>query len=258
MNVFDDLGPYTTLSGLVDFDVLPEPKPWDRGDNGSCGLAESICIATMQGNDEGDRFERVMAPYIIEPGLMVRRKDCTDVNSPDNYIALLAAAYLSNRPKFARDFLLHGLKHFGFYTIPGNFQWEGFLWRMPHLIYMGVLASRFPNWLRSLKYLALSALAFPGSLKLLALLPWLLPLYSALCVFYEAKIRKLDGGMDPWRLTWLTVQVLKGSSICSYPIKLWYSRLRKEFPLDKWGQSMRGVAANYYCEGHPFSRHWVD
>jgi len=251
------LEPYRTKAGLIDAHTLPVPKPVDWGDNGTMFYGESICILVSLLDDPKDkqkylwRFTETLAPYFIVPGLLRRRRDSDDVDGPDNMLGVLAASRMLGEPHLARYIFWYGIEHLGFFNQPnpGNFtmphkvpevNWEAFLWRQPQLIAAALSAGRFPWILRFL----FTPVYF----------------YAALVILYSGLRRKPNNeDMDSRRLAWLLIQCVKDTSIlCLLASKVWYHGLRKDFPLEKWGQSMRGVASQYYEAGHPFIKYWKD
>lgn len=248
MNIFDDLDEYTMGCGLIDADKLPTPKPFAQGDNGVMFFCEAICIAAFQGHDYLHKYKEVLKDCFIEPGLLVRHPGRRDLDSVDNNLAMLTASTVLGDPEYCRDWLKYGIRHFGIYKAPElQFTKEAFLWRFLQLLAVAAQGADLPNYLKFLFFLPIRALN----------------LYAALVIYLAAiQIKPNTEDMDSRRLTWLLIQGTHKSSMCRWAAKKWYKQLHKDFPIEEWGQSMRGVAHLYYGQfsggNHPFEKHWVD
>lgn len=167
-------------------------------------------------------------------GLMQRSpSNNRDSQSVDDYYGLLCGLYFTGVYPFARDILKYGLKHFGSFNNlnPGNFTFQSMLWRQPQLLAMNLWS------------------AYPGN-KLIKLLMFPFTLWTAGVIATACLGLDQTGGADPWRLTFLLVQVAKRESwFCKMASKLWYKRLNKV-----WSNGMYGVYANYY-HGMPGLQH---
>lgn len=251
-----DLGPYRTLSGLIDAHTLPVPTPLDWGDNGTMFFGESVCIASKLEGADGPSLPldviKTYHPYFIVPGLLRRRQNDTDIDGPDNMLGVLAASKVTGVTQYARDIFWYGIKHFGFFNQPNpgspfypgthKIDGEAFLWRQLQLIAATISAARFNRLVK--------ILFFP------------LYFYTALVILYAGLVRAAPSqDLDSRRLAWLLIQCVGDDSIlCWLASKVWYHGLRKDYPLSTWGQSMRGVASYFYQQDpkHPFITYWMD
>lgn len=252
------LSPYRTISGLIDAHTLPKPTPYDWGDNGVMFFGEYVCILSKMdpaadwGSNFIDYYETVLDKYFITPGLLKRRVDCLNIDGPDNMLGVLASSHAIKNPKYARDILKYGCKNFGFFNQPNpgsvfypgtkKINFEALLWRQPQLIAAAMSVAQLPKIFK----LLMSPLYF----------------YTALVILYSGLFRAAPtADLDSRRLAWLLVQCVGEDSIlCKLAAKVWFWGLRKDYPLSRWGQSMRGVAKMYYESDplHPFTEYWID
>lgn len=245
-----ELEPYIQGCGLVDASRLPEPTPFERGDNSTMFFGEAICIVSlMLGAPEPDVARMVretLDPCFIEPGLLKRSPSNHNIDGPDNMLGVLAACRLSGETSIPRAILRYGMRHGGWFNQPnpgsirnaqGHIQWEAFLWRQVQLIVAAVEASRFPFFI-----------LWPLRLILTPLYMWTA---GVLLAAAYAKSPPPPEGMDAYRLTWLLRQCVEGNLFLRLAGYLWFIRLHRDFPM-----GMMDVASHYYEEGHPFSKWW--
>lgn len=247
----DEIIPYVDGYGLV------APHKVTAGtmrscDNGTMFLGEyyDMLYKSAQSTQlDSDNWEQTISTCMLEPGLVARAPGAHDLDAPDNMLGILSAGKLLNSPAIPRQILWYGLKHFGWfnqenpgsiYGKDGTILWAAFLWRQYQLVAATVSASRLP-WI----------------LRLLFLPSYF---YAALVIAYTGlKNIPNDQDMDSRRLCWHLVQIVAPDSwMCRQASKVWYWKLHKDFPPSQWEQCMRGVAAKYYEEGHPFIRYWID
>lgn len=232
-------------ANFTDADGLVSPNPCDpsthnASNNGVCYSGEYITLLALTDlPHEGDllAYAKVMEACKVPSylGLINRSPINTkDSESPDDFYGLFSGLYFSGLNSMSRDFLSYGLKHYGSFnnTNPGHFSWATCMYRQPQLLAMNLWS------------------AYPEN-KLIKILIFPLTLITAIIIATACLGLTQTAGADPWRLTWLLVQVAKRESwLCKLASRLWYRRLDSV-----WG-GMAQVAARYYKglpgQDHPF------
>lgn len=246
MGIRQDFANYINKDGYANpFPVNPDSG---RGcDNSTMFTSEMYIILQKQGiatELDKDKWESLISNCMQEPGLLARYpKAFSELDSPDNMVAVLAASKVLERPQVAKEMLLYGLKHFGNFNNPnpGKFTFPSMLWRQLQLVAASV-SSAFPRWLNPLHVLV-RTLFFPFYLV------------AAITIFISC-IDQPANSADPRRLSWLLIQtVVPVSLMCKFASLFWYHRLYSVY-----GQKgMGGVAAVYYSpkDTNPYAKWWV-
>lgn len=160
------------------------------------------------------------------------------MEQPDDYYGVLAAAQILKRPKHALDIYNWGMSHKGSFNSiePSKWTSESFLWRQPGLLAAAIAASGKARWYHT-PIFALAALVIATS-----------------CIGVP------PGETDSRLLSWCLIQAVSPASLlCRLASKLWYARLKKDYPtqgLDP--NSMRLVAKIYFKDNHPFGEFFID
>lgn len=164
------------------------------------------------------------------PGLLQRNPENTGgQEGPDDYYSLAAALDEIGAELTAKNVIWYGLHHKGSLNNirPEEFRWNAVLGRQIQLDAVMFWAAGY----------------FVGPI---------MRLYTALVIALAC--RGTVAGTDPWRLTWLLVQVASRHSwLCRVASKVWYKRLYKTYP-----DGMKGVNALYFQKGHPLAKYVID
>lgn len=231
----EEILPYVDGGGYVAPNLVPEGQ--ERGsDNGTMFTSEYyILMERLYPNSESsearaDGWEKLIRMCMPIQGLTTRFPGDRALDAPDNFYGILAAAKVLDRPDVALDILDYGKDHFGFYNPTGSFTWAAFMWRQPQMLFAMYASSGSYRWWKWWL--------------------WPLALYTALAIAISCKGTPPTDA-DPRRLSWLLIQAVKDSWVCRMAAKVWTKRLFKDYP-----DGMRGVAAVYYRDNHPFQRYF--
>jgi hypothetical protein len=188
--------------------------------------------------DRAFNLSGILGRCFKEPGLLMRSpENAGGQEGPDDYLGVCLGIKAIQTQYDGVDggnkIFKYGLKHFGvFRNDPGASIWQAFLWRQPQLI-AAALSIVQTHWYSSLLYFLIQR-------------PFMW--YAAGSIFFACR-GNVDG-MDPWRLTWILIQLTEDKSwLCKWAAQGWYDRLWLKFCRD----GMNAVAADYYEPEHPFA-----
>lgn len=91
-------------------------------------------------------FEMAISRCRVEAGLYARTPEHTYGQEQwDDYLGLCAWSILSKDKGLAREILIHGFEHFGFYNTDDTLETRDFLWRSTHVFFGLLFIASFPN-----------------------------------------------------------------------------------------------------------------
>lgn len=242
MGLREEIVPFIDGNGLVAPNLT---GPGIGSDNGPMFTSEYYAILAKLGmlseNDKLD-FAQKIGQCIDFRGLLNRvpvgQHDGQE--GPDDYYGTLNGCKTLGNTDIPRKFLKAVVRYFGFLNNenPGKITADSFLIRQPQILAC-MIAAAYPSFRNPLHFL-IRLLAFP--------------------VFFVAAgsiaiscIGADPGDADSRRLSWHLWQCTKPVSLmCWLAGKLWLRRLYKAYP-----DGMKGVAAVYYQDNHPFKRYWI-
>jgi hypothetical protein len=232
-------------NGYLDKNSLVCPKRDTGSNNGVMYSGEFLWLLVKNQEMRPEivsQWAVILDRCFKEPGLLMRSPDnAGGQEGPDDYLGVCLAAKAMNEGIKGKPYsvaignhiLRYGLKHFGFFrNDPGASTFGPFLWRQPQLIAAAFSVAVGP-WYSRLLYFILSR-------------PFMW--YTAAVIFFACR-GKFDG-TDPWRLTWILIQLTEDKSwLCKWAVKGWYYRLACRFGYP----GMCLVARDYYEPDHPFA-----
>lgn len=244
MGLREEIVPYIDGNGLVSPNINPGPG---RGsDNGLLFTSEYFAMLQMMGDlteDDKNQFNQKVNSCLTTDGLnRAPIGTDSDLDGPDDYYGVLNGCKHLDNTEIPRKLLWESIKYLGFLnnSKPGMKTWSSFLVRQLQLV-TAMIAASFPSYWNPIHWL-IRILAFP------------LFFYAALVIFVSC-IGAPASDADSRRLSWHLLQTVKPVSLmCKFASLFWYHRLHTTYGV----AGMRGVAARYYQENHPFIRYWVD
>lgn len=238
----DEIKDYTDGDGLVAPGL--SKGAYRSSDNGVMFTSEYYImlhkLMDIQTQDYKDYYQLIVACE-EDIGLLCRAPGDKGQEGPDDYYAVLSASQVLGIPEFASVILHYGYITKGWFNNenPGTIyrtdgktiNWEAFLWRQLQMWFAALCAARENRWYH---------------------LP--LSIYSALVILYTGLRNLPKTDADSRRLCWHLIQAtVPRSFLCRLASKVWYRKLYLDYP-----NGMRGVAQQYYQDGHPFREYWVD
>jgi hypothetical protein len=186
------------------------------------------------------RWHKVLEACYSEVGLFARAPGGKDPEAPDDFYGVAAACQVFACRELAEDVIDYGWKHYGSYNVPtpDRFSWASFMVRQPQLIsafYAAANRGRYNPVIWFLNFITAIIIATS-------------------CIGIDPKTNT-----DARRLCWLLIQAVTPVSwTCKLAAKVWFRRLRRDYPNAPDGQAMRSVAALYYEPGHPLGKYFMD
>lgn len=228
-------------NGYLDANGLAEPIEGSPSNNGLSYTGEYIYLLKVNNEltpELGASLLKSIQACIYPAGLVHRNSDGSGgQESIDDVLGLMLGAKVLNQAginnTIGRDWLLYGLKHFGFYTNDTNSSLGSrWLWRF----FMSDIGVAF-NAMSSVPWYLKPVSGFFNC-------------FTALSIFISCR-SKDSISLDDYRLSWAVVKTMQDSWVCRLVTTGWYERLETTFGVT----GMKQVDSDYFGDMHPFVKY---